>query len=405
MLRLQMGQLLMIALAVCFCSAAPTTELVVPEYLDFTAASKLAPTAFLQAVIKSGGTKGDCRTFATTTISDIETAVSSQQGVLNAIDNGDGCAAMGQTLVTSTKAAVVSAQAVVVTKESEASAALAAKNTACSAGVDFSVGLETLEANSCYDYTSQTGYTQAKASCVAATSALATADAAVVTAQTVVTDAQATAADAVAEAARLESGCLCRVHQEQATAQVAVQAATATNAADWKQAHEVLCAIEQTTPCSVPSCPTVEQPKLADGVDNADTQHCTAAPTAEPTMSPTDEPTAASLVYHKVFDGECHGAETRKYYHAINNDANPGTTVAERVKYCAEACDGFNVPQDLNRRGHPGGTTGGVAKGFAVTPNEGVCWCEPQDSSTCTRAMDPTRDAANLGYDRYDFGK
>jgi len=274
-----MSQLLMIALAVCLCSAAPTTELVVPEYLDFTAASKLAPTAFLQAVIKSGGTKGDCRTFATTTISDIETAVSSQQGVLNAIDNGDGCAAMGQTLVTSTKAAVVSAQALVVTKQGEAATALSAKNTACSARVDFSVGLETLEANSCYDYTSQTGYTQAKASCVAATSALATADAAVVTAQTVVTDAQATAADAVAEAARLESGCLCRVHQEQAAAQVAVQAATATNAADWKQAHEVLCAVEQTAPCPVPSCPTVEQPKLADGVDNADTQHCTAAPT------------------------------------------------------------------------------------------------------------------------------
>merc|ERR1712195_113544 len=248
-----------------------------------------APTAFLQAVIKSGGTKGDCRTFATTTISDIETAVSSQQGVLNAIDNGDGCAAMGQTLVTSTKAAVVSAQAVVVTKQSEASA-----------GVDFSVGLETLEANSCYDYTSQTGYTQAKASCAAATSALATADAAVVTAQTVVTHAQATAADAVAEAARLESGCLCRVHQEQAAAQVAVQAATATNAADWKRAHEVLCAVEQTAPCPVPSCPTVEQPTLADGVDNADTQHCTAAPTAEPTdeptATPTDEPTAAPTV-------------------------------------------------------------------------------------------------------------
>jgi len=393
-----MSQLLMIALAVCFCSAAPTTELVVPEYLDFTAASKLAPTAFLQAVIKSGGTKGDCRTFATTTISDIETAVSSQQGVLNAIDNGDGCAAMGQTLVTSTKAAVVSAQAVVVTKQSEASAALAAKNTACSAGVDFSVGLETLEANSCYDYTSQTGYTQAKAACVAATSALATADAAVVTAQTVVTDAQATAADAVAEAARLESGCLCRVHQEQAAAQVAVQAATATNAADWKQAHEVLCAVEQTAPCPVPSCPTVEQPKLADGVDNADTQHCTAAPTAEPTMSPTAEPTAEPLAYHKVFDGDCHGAEKVKYYRYWQK--NPGTTVAERVKYCAEACDGFNVPKQHGYNG-----PGGVAKGFIVTPNEGVCLCEPQDSSTCTRAMDPTRDAANTGYDRYDFGE
>ena len=94
--------------------------------------------------------------------------------------------------------------------------------------------------------------------------------------------------------------------------------------------------------------------------------------------------------------GECNGAETLKYYHQSQNNANPGTTVAERVKYCAEACDGFNVP------GNAGGP-GGVAKGFIVTPGAGVCWCEPNDSSTCPRTMDPTRDAANTGYDRYDF--
>jgi len=288
-----MSQLLMIALAVCFCSAAPTTELVVPEYLDFTAASKLAPTAFLQAVIKSGGTKGDCRTFATTTISDIETAVSSQQGVLNAIDNGDGCAAMGQTLVTSTKAAVVSAQAVMVTKQSEASAALTAKNIACTASVDFSVGLELLQADTCYDYTSQAGYTQAKATCVAATSALATADAAVVTAQTVVTDAQATAADAVAEAARLMSECHCRVQQERAAAWAAAGTATASHVADWKQAHEVLCALDQTTPCTVPTCPAVTQPAAASGVDAEDcsvTEESAPVEESAPTTAPCTQP-------------------------------------------------------------------------------------------------------------------
>jgi len=388
----------MIALAVCFCSAAPTTELVVPEYLDFTAASKLAPTAFLQAVIKSGGTKGDCRTFATTTISDIETAVSSQQGVLNAIDNGDGCAAMGQTLVTSTKAAVVSAQAVVVTKQSEASAALAAKNTACSAGVDFSVGLETLEANSCYDYTSQTGYTQAKAACVAATSALATADAAVVTAQTVVTDAQATAADAVAEAARLESGCLCRVHQEQAAAQVAVQAATATNAADWKQAHEVLCAVEQTAPCPVPSCPTVEQPKLADGVDNADTQHCTAAPTAEPTMSPTAEPTTEP--YGKGACAQPDAAAGQQFYTAWQYTDMKHPQESKLEEWCKTECDKWDGCYGImdftgSRAMRSGSTT------TATTAGHGICHLQFQASDDADAAAkwaaSPLKPAGSCG--------
>merc|ERR1712166_1597156 len=180
--------LVLVALAAYKCDALPSaTDLVVPEGMMMQVAfSSMTPTAFISAMTKSGGSKADCGTFARTTVSDIDTAVSSQQGVLNALDNGDGCAAMGQTLVTSTEAAVVAAQAVVVTKQSEASAALSAKNTACSASVDFSVGLELLEADSCYDYTSQTGYTQAKAACVAATSTAATADAAVVTAQTVV---------------------------------------------------------------------------------------------------------------------------------------------------------------------------------------------------------------------------
>merc|ERR1712166_1147077 len=255
--------LVLVALAAYKCDALPSaTDLVVPEGMMMQVAfSSMTPTAFISAMTKSGGSKADCGTFARTTVSDIDTAVSSQQGVLNDLDNGDGCAALGQTLVTSTKAAVVSAQAVMVTKQSEASAALTAKNIACTASVDFSVGLELLQADTCYDYTSQAGYTQAKATCVAATSALATADAAVVTAQTVVTDAQATAADAVAEAARLMSECHCRVQQERAAAWAAAGTATASHVADWKQAHEIQCALDSaSTTCNFDACPTVTKP-------------------------------------------------------------------------------------------------------------------------------------------------
>merc|ERR1712195_455323 len=264
----------------------------VPEGMMMQVAfSSMTPTAFISAMTKSGGSKADCGTFARTTVSDIDTAVSSQQGVLNDVGNGDDCAALGQTLVTSTKAAVVAAQAVVVTKQGEAATALSAKTTACSAGVDFSVGLELLEAETCYDYTSQTGYTQAKAACVAATSALATANANVVTAQTVVTDAQAAAAAAVAEASRLMSGCLCSAHKAQTKAWTAVQDSHASHAADWKQAHEIICALSASTTCNFDACPTVTKPSVAAGVENAVQDHCTEAPTATPT---TATPTTAA---------------------------------------------------------------------------------------------------------------
>ena len=269
-----MGRLLILTFVVYSCTAAPTTDRVVPENLDFTAFSKLAPTDLLQAVIQSGGTEADCRTFATTTISTISDSVKSQGETLNAVDDGAGCAFEGQDLVQVAQEKLQGKQGVLATKQGSAKTAREAKTVACTAAVDMSVGLDTLTKASCYDYTTEASFVSTDAACNQAKTAVTQADGAVVSAQASVEDDQGEVDDAVAEAARLESGCLCRVHQEQATAQVAVQAATATNAADWKQAHEVLCAVKQTTTCPVPSCPTVTQPTLADGVANADTQHC-----------------------------------------------------------------------------------------------------------------------------------
>ena len=195
--------------------------------------SSMTPTAFISAMTKSGGSKADCGTFARTVVSDITTTVSTQQDVLEALDNGDGCAALGQTLVTSTQAAVVAAQAGLVTKQGLASATLAAQTTACTASVEFAVNLDNL-ANSCYDYTSETSFTDAEAACVSAASAVAAADADVITAQTVVNDAQDTAA-AVAKASRLESGCLCRVHKEQTVAWTTATTAHTAHGADRQQ--------------------------------------------------------------------------------------------------------------------------------------------------------------------------
>merc|ERR1712166_756099 len=284
-LKNMMGRLLIIALAVCFCDAAPTTDLVVPEYLDFAAFSKLAPTAFLQAVIKSGGTEAECRSFATTTINTISESVKSEGAILNAVDTGAGCASNEQELVQVAQGRLEAKEGVLAAKEGSAAKAHDAEATACTAAVDMAVGLDTLKKTTCYDYSSEASFISTDAACNQATIASSQAAAAVVSATTDVQYAQGEVQDAVAEAARLESGCLCRVHQEQAAAQVAAQTATTAHADDWKQAQEVLCAVDQTTPCPMPPCPTVTQPTATP------TATPTSTPTATPTATPTEDPT------------------------------------------------------------------------------------------------------------------
>jgi len=286
---------LMLTLVAAFCTAVPTTDLVIPEKIDFAAYSTSA--SFIQAMANSGGTEVDCRTFAKNTIDTIRTDVTSEQKTLDAEDKGAGCAQEGQTIVSSTQATLSTAKANVVTKKSTAAVALDAKATACTASVAFEVGLDKLESSKeqCYDYTSQTSYTNAKGTCTSVTSTLATADQDVVTAQTAATGLQQDYDNAVAAAAKLVSKCHCRVQKGQAEAWKAASTATAAHAADWKQAHEVVCALDQATPCEeVADCPVVEQSTLSKDVSNEDcTQAQTDAPTPESTAEPSAEPPAA----------------------------------------------------------------------------------------------------------------
>merc|ERR1712166_630403 len=71
---------LMLTVAATICAAVPTTDLVIPEKVDFATYS--TSTSFIQAMSKSGGTEADCRTFADTTIRTIRTDVMSEQGNL-----------------------------------------------------------------------------------------------------------------------------------------------------------------------------------------------------------------------------------------------------------------------------------------------------------------------------------
>merc|ERR1712166_1249535 len=236
------------AVLLVYTDAAHIDDTVVPEKLDFAAYSTSA--SFIQAMSKSGGTEEDCRTFATTTITTIEASVKSAQETLDIADKGEECAQEGQNVVTSTQGTLTAANKASEEKNGEAKTALEAKNTACTAAVAFDVTLDILVSKECYEYTSETSYTSAK-------------------------DREQGYNNAVAEAAQLMSTCHCRVQKDHAEAWTAASEIQEPNAADWKQAYEVLCALNQkTTTCDVPTCPALEEPTLSNDVSSED---CTQA--------------------------------------------------------------------------------------------------------------------------------
>merc|ERR1712166_990797 len=264
--------LVLVALAAYNCDALPSaTDLVVPEGMMMQVAfSTMTPTAFISAMTKNGGTEAQCSTFASTTVDTITKAVAAQQGILAAIATGDECADEGQDEVTSSKANVVTAEADLTAKQGAVATALSAKNTACAATVDFSVNLDTLQVNECFDYKTQDSYIQKKNVCDSKTTAWKTANDAIAPAETSVNDAKSAAAAALTAASGLKVNCQCAAKKEQADAWTAVQEGHASHAADWKQANEILCTLNAaSTACNNLPCPAVTKPALAAGVADA----------------------------------------------------------------------------------------------------------------------------------------
>ena len=231
--------------------------------------TKLSSTAFIAAMTSSGGSEEDCRTFADETIKDIEATITTTQAGINAVATGASCAAMGQDQVQAQTAKVAAAKAAVQNAETDVASKQRAKDTAASATFTVTFDLMTTKDANCRDPTGQESYQVVKNAADAAIAKLATAKQTLVDAKAAVTAAEGAHTAVVEQASQLKSGCLCRVHTEQKKAQAAASTATASHAADWKQAHELICALDKTTTCTVPTCPTVTQPTLAAGVSDA----------------------------------------------------------------------------------------------------------------------------------------
>merc|ERR1712086_587571 len=265
---------LLIALAVSCHGLPRTTEEVVPErqtmLLQHTAAfTTMSPTAFISAMTSSGGTEATCRSFADETIKTIDTTVKSTQEQVDAIETGDGCAALGQDAVKAEEAKVAAAKLVVQNAKADVASKTDAKDKAASAPYTVTFDLMSTSQPNCLDVSGESSYLAVKNARDTAIAELEAAVTALTAANTKVTGTEASLATVVTEASRLESGCLCRIQKEQKAAWAAASTATAVHAADWKQAHEVICALDIASTCNVPTCPTVTQPTLAAGVANA----------------------------------------------------------------------------------------------------------------------------------------
>merc|ERR1711865_1014249 len=259
-----------IALAVS-CHGLPTTaDAVVPErqtmLLEHRAAfTKMSPTAFISAMSSSGGSKEDCRTFADETTKAIKATITSTQDVLDNVDTGSGCAALGQDLVQAEETKVAAAKTAAQNAENDVASKTTAKEQAASATFEVTFDLTSTERPNCLDVTGKSSYTVVKTAADTAIRELEAAKQTLVDAKTAVTAAEAAHAAAVTNAAGLEKECLCRVYQEQTEAWDSASTATASHAADWKQAHELLCALDQATTCTVPTRPTVSKPTTHRG--------------------------------------------------------------------------------------------------------------------------------------------
>merc|ERR1712160_150640 len=285
---------LLIVLAGSYSCAAVSSkaDAVVPETFGHREAFANLPAAdFIQTVSSSGGSEADCEKFADDTIADIKATVNEQQKFVDAVPNGDLCAAEGQEEVIMAKNATETAKTEAKAAEKASEDAEVDKGRICAAPVDLpTVDLNLLQ-NSCFNYEGTLAYEAAKGKCKDATEAVKKAKEAAKKAKEAKEAKEDEQEEYEKEARQLKSGCLCDTHQRQTKIQAAHEKATSTHQSEWTRAHEVLCALKQTPECDTPTCPTVTQPTLAEGVAEAKEAHCTRAPTESPTKSPTKRPT------------------------------------------------------------------------------------------------------------------
>merc|ERR1712086_825656 len=240
--------------------AVPTPNDIVPETKFVEAAATSAHASAKQIVtemIQAGSDWTACSELANATRDEVEDNVKTKQGMLDELDKGCGCAALGQDEVTRTVNEMTAALNAVTVAET-------ALETATNAQVQLSSQeYQLLRSGECGWSQTDVAYQTALATHNTAVTTLATARttyALSVTAHT----------EAVTEAARLKLECECATQSAHAAVWADANQDNDANAAAWAQAHHIDCVVDHIAEadCSFGPAPGLTQPTLCDDIES-----------------------------------------------------------------------------------------------------------------------------------------
>merc|ERR1712195_313703 len=278
--------LVAIALVACV-RAVPTPNDIVPETKFVEGATTSAHASAKQIVtemIQAGSDWTACSELANATRDEVEDDIKTKQDMLDELDKGCGCAALGQDEVNRTLNEMNAAFTAVTDAET-------ALETATNAQVQLAdQEFQFLQAGECGWIMTDSSYQTAHVTYTTAVTTLATArttHALSVTAH----------ADAVTEAARLKLECECATQSAHAVAWTDANQDNDANAAAWAQAHHIDCVVDHIAEadCSFGSAPGLTQPTLCDDIESVScaAESGSAAPVVVDEPPPPEPPIAA----------------------------------------------------------------------------------------------------------------
>jgi hypothetical protein len=276
--------LVAIALIACVHAIPTTPNDIVPET---TATSAHASAKqIVTEMIQAGSDWANCSELANKTRDEVEEHIKAEQDMLDELDKGCGCAALGQDEVTRTLTEMNAASSAVTVAET-------ALETATNAQVQLaSQSFQFLQAHDCGWITTDSSYQTAHVTYTTAVTTLATA-------RTTYTLSVTAHTEALTEAAHLKLQCECATQSAHAAAWASANEDNDANDVAWDQSHHIDCVVEHISEvdCVFGPAPGLTQPTLCDDIESvscAAESGSAAGSTAAPVV-----PTAATYQSHQ----------------------------------------------------------------------------------------------------------
>jgi len=328
-----------------------------------------------------------CRAVSTALKSEVNTLIASDQAAFNALDTGANCPSTFQTEVNSAQTAVNNAKTAVDTATQAQAAA-----TGSSAPITITISFTTTP--SLDDFTQTSAWEAAQATYNAAVLTGATKQGELDEAEKNLVTAQSTQTEMV-------KACRCTAKAKYDLAVAQAQPHEAPNAASWRKAEEVICALDATSPC--PSNPPANPTPPTLPAEVASVSQCKTTPAVPAYSRHLADGTVCRHAKElaKIYEGPAHcNAVIDEVSHlpwtrdhaprtcTDDENGNPGKTAKELEDYCAIGC----ATDQMKAAG---------SKGFIIRsllPNylAGRCFCVDLRTTECSAGSSHEYNAYDL---------